>query len=155
MCNDLVLLGKKCSTFEDKASKAFIYTRIILCMHPANEGWHCNITLSLIAWAHTQNDLCLEILDVQISCNDLTTWQGTRIVVSSMATRVTYHIVTPNLHLCHCCSSGRQQGWSAHTLRRDEAGPSSGRFLWYSLHRDISQDTARRGRRILHPSTRN
>ena len=31
---------------------------IILCMCPANEWWHYNVTLSLIGWVHTQNDPC-------------------------------------------------------------------------------------------------
>ena len=31
-------------------------TGIILCMHPANERQHYNITSSLIGWAHAQND---------------------------------------------------------------------------------------------------
>ena len=35
------------------------FTGIILCMHPANERQHYNVTPSLIGWAKTQNDLCL------------------------------------------------------------------------------------------------
>ena len=34
---------------------------IILCMRPANERRHYNVTSSLIGWAHTQNDLCLRV----------------------------------------------------------------------------------------------
>ena len=30
---------------------------VILCMHPANERWCKNATLSLIGWVHTQNDM--------------------------------------------------------------------------------------------------
>ena len=30
-------------------------TSIILCMHPANERRHNNVTLSIISWAHIQN----------------------------------------------------------------------------------------------------
>ena len=33
-----------------------IFSGIILCMHPANERQHCNVTSSLIGWAHAQND---------------------------------------------------------------------------------------------------
>ena len=29
---------------------------IILCMHPAKEGWHYIVTSSPIGWVHTQND---------------------------------------------------------------------------------------------------
>ena len=32
------------------------YSGIILCMHPANERRCYNVTLSLIGWAHTQNE---------------------------------------------------------------------------------------------------
>ena len=32
------------------------YSGIILCMRPANESRCYNVTLSLIGWAHTQND---------------------------------------------------------------------------------------------------
>ena len=31
---------------------------IILYMRPANERWRYTVTLSLIGWAHTQNDPC-------------------------------------------------------------------------------------------------
>ena len=30
---------------------------IMLCMHPVNETRHYNVTSSLIAWVHAQNDL--------------------------------------------------------------------------------------------------
>ena len=33
-------------------------TGIILCMRPANERWHYNVTSSVIGWVHTQNDPC-------------------------------------------------------------------------------------------------
>ena len=33
-------------------------TRIILCMRPASERWHYNVTSSLIGWAHSQNNPC-------------------------------------------------------------------------------------------------
>ena len=29
-------------------------------MRPASEGWRYNVTLSLIGWAHTQNDPCIQ-----------------------------------------------------------------------------------------------
>ena len=46
-----------------------ILPEIILCMHPANERWrysvtlsrHYSVTLSLIGWAHTQNNPYLSI----------------------------------------------------------------------------------------------
>ena len=34
---------------------------IILCMSPANERWCYIVMLSLIGWAHTQNDPCMYI----------------------------------------------------------------------------------------------
>ena len=37
------------------------YTRIILCMHPANERRRYMVTSSLIGRAHTRNDLCLHL----------------------------------------------------------------------------------------------
>ena len=36
----------------------FHNTRIILCVHPANERLHYAAISSLIGWAHTQNDPC-------------------------------------------------------------------------------------------------
>ena len=53
---------------------------LILWMHPANERRHYNLTLSLIGWAHSQNDPCLYWLNdrwcttislnfLQIMCN--------------------------------------------------------------------------------------
>ena len=41
----------------------FVKPGIILCMHPANERRHYNVTSSLIGWAHihiiyVQNDPC-------------------------------------------------------------------------------------------------
>ena len=35
---------------------------IILCMHPANEGWRYTVTPSLISWVHTQNGPCKELI---------------------------------------------------------------------------------------------
>ena len=37
-----------------------IYAGIILCMHPANERQHHNVMSSLIGWAHSRNDPCIE-----------------------------------------------------------------------------------------------
>ena len=37
-------------------------SRIILCMHPANERWRYTVTPSLIGWMHTQNNPCTSIV---------------------------------------------------------------------------------------------
>ena len=36
------------------------YSSIILCMCPANERWCYSVTPTLIGWAHTQNDPCIQ-----------------------------------------------------------------------------------------------
>ena len=60
MCNSVVstvsadgleISGARISKFRSHTSG------IILCMGPTNERQHYIVTLSLIAWAHTQNDL--------------------------------------------------------------------------------------------------
>ena len=38
-----------------------MYTEIILCMLPADERRRYIVTSSLIGWAHTQNDACVNI----------------------------------------------------------------------------------------------
>ena len=35
---------------------------IILCMHPTNERWSYNVTLSVIGWAHTKLSLIIAVL---------------------------------------------------------------------------------------------
>ena len=46
----------------------FNVTGVILCIHPANERWSYIVTLSVIGWAHTQNDpWCHQGLSVQDS----------------------------------------------------------------------------------------
>ena len=54
--------------------------------------YHYYKSLQLIGLAtHRWN---LQVPDLQMSCRDLTTWQGTRILVPEIATRVTYLINT-------------------------------------------------------------
>ena len=40
----------------------------ILCMRPANERRRCNVTSSLIGWAHAQNDRWCDIRDCNVNC---------------------------------------------------------------------------------------
>ena len=39
----------------------YMYTGIILCMRSANGRWRYIVTLSLIGWAHKQNDPCVYV----------------------------------------------------------------------------------------------
>ena len=42
--------------YKNPGQTPFSLPEIILCIHPANERWHYNVTPSLIGRASTQND---------------------------------------------------------------------------------------------------
>ena len=45
-----------CCEYNMKCSKIHWNAGIFLCMCPANEIWHYNVTSSLIGWVHSQNE---------------------------------------------------------------------------------------------------
>ena len=114
---------------------------LILGLCPASERRCYKVTPSLIGWAQTSNQPWIagatllvpchvvkslqfiwrsgtcrwnpQVPDLQMSCRDLTLWQGTRMIVPVKATRVTYPIDATNYTLLYGYDMGQSATWTS------------------------------------------